>query len=238
MLFTLGFRFLSRLRRSCKRPAFDEALRRSREKTGSGTQGRLKCSYGKISSPLTEISVGKTEISGTEPARPLIYTHRNFTKYLEVGRDLGNRDSPRVNWCNVTRPIDRRHQDWGTSEKKAQKGAGKHRSLRSEMNRNQYCEKVRKVFYYAVGRMNESRTISMRENKHFHWFITSSSFFHRKIYLFSEWTPEIKQKFVFTNWVGIDTIKGAEELLFWLQAFVREGFLRKIACVAAGPRFV
>ena len=32
----------------------------------------MKCSYGKISSPLTEISVGKTEISGTEPARPLI----------------------------------------------------------------------------------------------------------------------------------------------------------------------
>ena len=27
----------------------------------------MKCSYGKISSPLTEISVGKTEISGTEP---------------------------------------------------------------------------------------------------------------------------------------------------------------------------
>ena len=32
----------------------------------------LKCSYGKIFSPLTEIPVGKTEISGTEPARPLI----------------------------------------------------------------------------------------------------------------------------------------------------------------------
>ena len=27
----------------------------------------MKCSYGKISSPPTEISVGKTEISGTEP---------------------------------------------------------------------------------------------------------------------------------------------------------------------------
>ena len=27
----------------------------------------MKCSYGKISSPLTEFSVGKTEISGTEP---------------------------------------------------------------------------------------------------------------------------------------------------------------------------
>ena len=32
----------------------------------------LKCSYGNIFSPLTEIPVGKTEISGTEPAHPLI----------------------------------------------------------------------------------------------------------------------------------------------------------------------
>ena len=40
----------------------------------------LKCSYGKISSPLSEISVRKTEISGTEPARPLIWTHRKFYK--------------------------------------------------------------------------------------------------------------------------------------------------------------
>ena len=40
----------------------------------------VKCSYGKISSPLTEIKVGKTEISGTDPARPLIWTHRKFYK--------------------------------------------------------------------------------------------------------------------------------------------------------------
>ena len=40
----------------------------------------MKCSYGKISSPLTEIWVGKTEISGTEPARPFIWTHRKFYK--------------------------------------------------------------------------------------------------------------------------------------------------------------
>ena len=33
----------------------------------------MKCSYGKISSPLTEIS-------GTEPARPLIWTHRKVYK--------------------------------------------------------------------------------------------------------------------------------------------------------------
>ena len=32
----------------------------------------LKCSYGKISSPLIEIPAGKTEISGTEPGRPLM----------------------------------------------------------------------------------------------------------------------------------------------------------------------
>ena len=48
----------------------------------------LKCSYGKISSPLTEISA-------TEPARPFIWTHRKFyTKDFEVRRDLGNRASP------------------------------------------------------------------------------------------------------------------------------------------------
>ena len=39
----------------------------------------LKCSYGKLSSSFTEISVGKTEISGTED--------------LEARRDLGNRAS-------------------------------------------------------------------------------------------------------------------------------------------------
>jgi len=32
----------------------------------------LKCSYGKITSPLTEISVAKTANSIAEPARPLI----------------------------------------------------------------------------------------------------------------------------------------------------------------------
>ena len=40
----------------------------------------MKCSYGKLSSSLTEISVGKTKISGTEPARPLTWTHRKFYK--------------------------------------------------------------------------------------------------------------------------------------------------------------
>ena len=41
---------------------------------------RRKCSQGKISSPLSEIQVGKTEISGNQPARPLIWTHRKFKK--------------------------------------------------------------------------------------------------------------------------------------------------------------
>ena len=57
----------------------------------------LKCSYGKISSPLTEIS-------GTEPARPVSYEHiENFTKDLEVTRDLGNRASP-INRAHMKRP--------------------------------------------------------------------------------------------------------------------------------------
>ena len=39
----------------------------------------LKRSYGKISTSLTEIPVGKTEISETEPAHPLIWTtHQKF----------------------------------------------------------------------------------------------------------------------------------------------------------------
>ena len=65
----------------------------------------LKCSYGKISGPLTEISVAKTANSIAESARPLKYEHiENFTKNLEVRRDLGNRASP-VNRAHVKRPI-------------------------------------------------------------------------------------------------------------------------------------
>ena len=64
----------------------------------------MKCRHGKISSPLTEIPVGKTEISVTEPARPLIWTHQSFTKDLEVRRDLGNRASP-VNRAHLKRPL-------------------------------------------------------------------------------------------------------------------------------------
>ena len=40
----------------------------------------MKCSYGKISSPLTKISVGKTKISATKSARPLKWTHPKFYK--------------------------------------------------------------------------------------------------------------------------------------------------------------
>ena len=40
----------------------------------------LKCSYCKISRPFIEIPVRKTEISGTEPARPLIWNYRKFYK--------------------------------------------------------------------------------------------------------------------------------------------------------------
>ena len=51
----------------------------------------MKCSYGKIFSLLTEIPVRKTKISGTEPARPLIRTHRKFYKRFRCKRDLQNR---------------------------------------------------------------------------------------------------------------------------------------------------
>ena len=58
----------------------------------------LRSSYGKISSPLTEIS-------GTEPACPLIWTRRNFfTKDLEARRDLEHQASS-VNRAHMKRPI-------------------------------------------------------------------------------------------------------------------------------------
>ena len=40
----------------------------------------LNCWNGRISSPLAKIPAGKTEISATEPARPLIWTHPRFYK--------------------------------------------------------------------------------------------------------------------------------------------------------------
>ena len=65
---------------------------------------RMKCSYGKIFCPLTEIQVVKTEMWGTKPARPVIRTHRKFIRGLEEKRDLGNRASP-INWANVNQPL-------------------------------------------------------------------------------------------------------------------------------------
>ena len=55
----------------------DDAIRTIRTHPAFIPVTCLKCSYGKISSPLTEISVGKNDISGTEPARSLIQTHRS-----------------------------------------------------------------------------------------------------------------------------------------------------------------
>ena len=51
----------------------DDAIRATRDHLAFTPVTGLKwCSYGKISSPLTEIPVGKTTISETKPARPLI----------------------------------------------------------------------------------------------------------------------------------------------------------------------
>ena len=52
----------------------------------------MKCSYGKISSPLSEISVGKSEISETGPARStgLIWRGPNRLEHgLHIGIHLG-----------------------------------------------------------------------------------------------------------------------------------------------------
>ena len=50
----------------------EDAIRTARIHPAVHPGNRDEVAYGKISSPLTEISVGKTEISATEPARPLI----------------------------------------------------------------------------------------------------------------------------------------------------------------------
>ena len=60
---------------NCKNYAILAAMMRKRsyfvKKVSSRSPG-LECSYGKIFIPVTEISVAKTEISVTGPARPLI----------------------------------------------------------------------------------------------------------------------------------------------------------------------
>ena len=50
----------------------DDAIRASRIHPAFILVTGLKCSYGKISSSLTDIRVGETEISGTELVHPLI----------------------------------------------------------------------------------------------------------------------------------------------------------------------
>ena len=50
----------------------DDAIRTARIHPAVHPVTGMKCSYGKISSPLAENLVGKTETARTEPARPLI----------------------------------------------------------------------------------------------------------------------------------------------------------------------
>ena len=51
----------------------DDAIRADRDHPAFiPAPGRKSCSYGKISSQLTEIPVGKTAISETEPVHPLV----------------------------------------------------------------------------------------------------------------------------------------------------------------------
>ena len=66
----------------------------------------LECLYGKIFILVSEISVAKSEISVTGPARPLTY-HEHieiFTKVRAARRDFGNRASP-VAWAHMKRPL-------------------------------------------------------------------------------------------------------------------------------------
>ena len=56
----------------------------------------LECSCGKIFILVTEISVPKTEISLTEPARPFIWTHRYF--YKEKSGEARSRKPSQPGW--------------------------------------------------------------------------------------------------------------------------------------------
>ena len=56
----------------------------------------LECSYGKIFIPVNEISVAKTEVLGTGPARPLIWTHRYF--YKEKSGESRSRKPSQPDW--------------------------------------------------------------------------------------------------------------------------------------------
>ena len=74
------------------------------EKFHPGNRAEVFILIEKISSPITEILFGKTEISATEPALPLIRTHGNFSKgfsNLVVRRDPVNRASR----ADMNRPL-------------------------------------------------------------------------------------------------------------------------------------
>ena len=62
----------------------EDAIRTARNHSAFIPVTGLKCSYGKISSSLTNILVFSSEISETKPARSLIWTHQKFTKYLKL----------------------------------------------------------------------------------------------------------------------------------------------------------
>ena len=83
----------------------DDAIRAVRIHTAFIPVTGMTCLSGKISSPLTVIPVGKTEISGTELAsrvrlRASPPSHMNTSKILkkDLRRDLGNR-------AHVKRPL-------------------------------------------------------------------------------------------------------------------------------------
>ena len=64
----------------------------------------LKCSYGKIFSPLNEVLVGNPR--SRELSQPALSYEpiKNFTKGLEVRQDLGNRASS-FDRAHVKRPL-------------------------------------------------------------------------------------------------------------------------------------
>ena len=56
----------------------------------------LECSYEKIFIPVTEISVAKSEISVTGPARPLIWTQRYFLQRKEWRGEISETEPARL----------------------------------------------------------------------------------------------------------------------------------------------
>ena len=62
---------IHRLQKVCHFGRYDAKAKLFCQKSFVPVTG-LECSYGKIFIPVTEISVAKTEISVTGPARPLI----------------------------------------------------------------------------------------------------------------------------------------------------------------------